>query len=415
MFIPTKKMQNSMLQSIKKYVNILIISIWGISIKAQSNIPQQAAALVQQHKYPETINFVSKNLGNIQDKADLYFFRGIAYFSTGDLDLAMNDFAIVNSLENHKADLWLARIYSLKNKEQETVSMLESFLNSKYRISESSIKKDTAFDPIQSSDAWFSLWQKDWQTPMEKLQAEIDYQVSKEKWFVALDLINNEIGVQPSNGELYFMRGKVYIQQGNFKGAVQDFNLAENNHYNNSTLYEERAKAYTKNENFSKAVEDYKKALRMDPYNFSLYVNIASVYGAMEQWEEATKYVEDYLGYFPGDPKAIGLCGDMYYQNGNYLNALKCYNLNLKNNPSNPNYYKSRGKAYLATNMDRYALNDFSMALDINPEDPELYINKGLALQKLGQKEKACSNWKKASQLGSKEAVEYLLKYCRED
>lgn len=404
-----------MLRNSRNIVLFLAVLIWPCQAFSQDNIAKKAAALIQQNQYNEAITCISENANAVADKADLYYFRGIAYYHTGDMELALHDFEMVNITEKHKADIWIARIYGLQGDSKNTLNYLTALFASSYRINESLVKKDTAFDPIQSTDEWFEFWQEDRRTMPEKLQDEIDYYLSRQKIFEALEIINTALKYEPNNFDLYALRGHIYMEQGNVKGAIQDYNLAENSMKNSASLYDSRARAYVKNKNYGKAIEDYRKALRLEPYNFSNLLGLAESYAGNEQLDEATRSIEEYLVYFPENPEAIALSGDIQYQAGNYLAALKYYNINLRNTKDNPEYYKSRGKAYIATSMHKYALKDFSMALDLNPVDPELYLNAGIAQLKLGQKEKACSSWRKAATYGNKKALEYLIEYCRED
>ena len=58
------------------------------------------------------------------------------------------------------------------------------------------------------------------------------------------------------------------------------------------------------------------------------------------------------------------------------------------------------------------AIDDYSMALDLNPNNPDIYFNRGIARLKLNDASNACYDFKKAFNMGKKEALEYLQRHC---
>jgi Flp pilus assembly protein TadD len=84
----------------------------------------------------------------------------------------------------------------------------------------------------------------------------------------------------------------------------------------------------------------------------------------------------------------------------------------MKEDPNNANYYKARGKTYLKTATYRYAISDLSMSLDLNPSDAEAWMYHGVALIKSGNKSDGCSSLHKAQNLGSTEALKYIVENC---
>ena len=98
---------------------------------------------------------------------------------------------------------------------------------------------------------------------------------------------------------------------------------------------------------YKDAVSDYNKAIREDPADFSLYLKRAEAYAALTSWDPAIKDLQLYMKYFSNDLNALYQCGEYYYEAGDYMNALKSFNRNLKEDPNNADYYKARGKTYL--------------------------------------------------------------------
>ena len=59
------------------------------------------------------------------------------------------------------------------------------------------------------------------------------------------------------------------------------------------------------------------------------------------------------------------------------------------------------------------ALADFNSAIQINPGNSSTYFNRGLTRLNTQDKFGACSDFQKASQLGSEKAGQYLMNYCK--
>jgi tetratricopeptide (TPR) repeat protein len=99
---------------------------------------------------------------------------------------------------------------------------------------------------------------------------------------------------------------------------------------------------------------------------------------------------------------------DAYYERGSVNGRLKLYEKAVSDftkaadlNPNDAEAYNNRGLAY-AKGMKKYdmAITDFNRAIGLNPEFAEAYDNRGIAYRiKDDNKEKACSDWKKACEL----------------
>ena len=81
--------------------------------------------------------------------------------------------------------------------------------------------------------------------------------------------------------------------------------------------------------------------------------------------------------------------GDIFYDQGRYGNAIKCYNKALELDPENVDAWV--GKGYALNMLGRYleALECFNKALELDPENVDAWNNKGLVLQRMGRYEEA--------------------------
>jgi len=353
----------------------------------------------------------------------LFLYRGRVLMGLRDYENAIRDFSEANEIIPGIGDFGLARAYALSGDEGKALASLKSHLSSDFRLPEDSINRDRAFENLHTSKEWYALWEQDWYNDHEKAGKEVSWYLKKNQPDQAISYLDEEISKSQVSPEMFALRGKVYLKQGNYASAIADYTSAlnmmkkgqgepvlllnpEQSHYYN------RALAYLGAGRFKDALTDFNKALREFPENFDGYLKRAEAYAGMENHEAARKDVLFYLNYFREDQKAIYQCGEYYYDGGDYMNALKYFNINLKEDPVNSLYFKSRGKTYLKTATYKYAVSDLSMSLDLNPDDAETWMYLGLAKIQSGDKTNGCSDLRKAQQLGNTEVLKYIVENC---
>jgi len=357
----------------------------------------------------------SFSLAIMHNNADeqLYIKRGASLLKVNDIDLAVADFSEANLLNEGVADLWLARSFAISDDNNKAMLFLKKHLNSAFRLPEDSIKKDPTFDKLQVTPEWYSLWQQDLYSATEKVAAEVHYYAKKKLYDQAINLLDDEVAKSPVDPNLAFLRGRIFLLQGNYAAAIADFSTALNVDKSIASGYSQRGLAYLKAGRYKDAVNDFNKALKEEPGNFNLYRQRAEAFAGQQAWGAAIKELSFIMKYFENDLQANFQCGEYYFKSEDYINALKCFNRNLKEDPNNGVYYKARGKTYLKTATYRYAISDLSMSLDLQPGDAETWMYLGIARIQSGDKENGCSDLEKAQRMGGTEALRYIIESCR--
>ncbi len=107
--------------------------------------------------------------------------------------------------------------------------------------------------------------------------------------------------------------------------------------------------------------------------------------------------------------------------------AANDYNAQIGNANFNDHLYRlkeiesnnTKADAFLKTGnnlvqMKKYeeAISAYTKAVEININFPSAYYNRGLVEAFLGLKEKGCVDLRKAAELGEKEAIKKIEKYC---
>ena len=95
-----------------------------------------------------------------------------------------------------------------------------------------------------------------------------------------------------------------------------------------------------------------------------------------------------------------------------YDEAILDFGYALQIKPNDINAFLNRALAFLYIKNYPSTLDDYNSIIRLEPGNADALTNRGAAYQYLDQKEKACEDWKNASDLGSVKAKTYLEKYC---
>jgi tetratricopeptide (TPR) repeat protein len=86
---------------------------------------------------------------------------------------------------------------------------------------------------------------------------------------------------------------------------------------------------------------------------------------------------------------------------GQYDKAISDFNKAIDLNPKFAEAYNNRGLTYAKKGQYDKAISDFTKTIEINPSYTLAYQNRGIIYMiKLGDKNKACSDFKRACELG---------------
>ena len=111
---------------------------------------------------------------------------------------------------------------------------------------------------------------------------------------------------------------------------------------------------------------------------------------------------------------------DDYYKNGiekyelkDYAGALSDFTIAIEMMPEMAEAYYSRGLLY-GKEFHKYkkAIKDFTKAIKLKPDYAEAYYNRGVTYRILDDIKNSCEDWKKARELGYKDADFLIEKYC---
>ncbi len=101
------------------------------------------------------------------------------------------------------------------------------------------------------------------------------------------------------------------------------------------------------------------------------------------------------------------------YDAGDYYGAISDYSKAIEINPRHASAYYNRGTIKGKELGDYYgAIADYNKSIEINPMDADAYRNRGLSKEYIRDLKGACSDWRKASELGDKDPAKWVKDQC---
>ena len=343
-------------------IAILLVLV-PLSLKSQVNYDYFLFAGqrdLSDEKYVEAIRKFNTAIYSKPDGFQAYFLRGIAKFSLGDFNGAINDFTKTLSIH----PLYM-RAYHYRGISRDRVY--------DYAHAISDYDKALEIDPF-NPDIFTA--RGDTKMHLNDLHGAImDYtsaiQLERDihsAWLnrgiarhflgeneEALKDVNMAIQLDYFNVEAWIKRGMIQYELDSLDQSLADFNHAITLDDKSPFVYFQRALTYLKLGDTVSTVSDYDKVLELDPDNALTYYNRALIKSMTKAYDEA---IHDY-------EKVISI------------------------NPYNVYAYFNRGILYFQMDMYANAEHDFSVAIDIFPDFVGAIVNRSAVREKLNDRKGA--------------------------
>lgn len=221
-----------------------------------------------------------------------------------------------------------------------------------------------------------------------------------------------------------FMQKKIYsptrahrkMEEGNYAGAITEFNKAIKLYPDQPNLYTGRGIAKKELQNRTGALKDFERAIELGAGNAVPYKEKGLILLEQGKTGQAIKNLNKAVSIDPGNAKNFVLRGYAMLLEKMPRQAIVDFNKAESLKPDRSDLamiYMQRGLAYYHLNNFERAVRDFSEALRTNPRQAEAYYYRGLALANSGIRGDFCKDFEKALQMGYKQANEAIRQFCK--
>jgi tetratricopeptide (TPR) repeat protein len=202
------------------------------------------------------------------------------------------------------------------------------------------------------------------------------------KYQAALESNTKALELKSSYGSQALLnRAQCYIRLGETKLALQDFEATiKQKDERLMQAHFDRGQFYLRISDTKLAIADFKKVVEMNPSNIQLTWDIGRISYELEEYSDALSYYSKAIDRVD-KPQA-----QMLLIRGETFEKLKTY---------------------------EGAIQDYSLVIEMNQNLADAYYLRGQAKARLGNKEDACIDWKKAAELGHTEAKGVIVYNCK--
>ncbi len=174
------------------------------------------------------------------------------------------------------------------------------------------------------------------------------------------------------------------------------------------------AEAYFNLKKYNEAIEISNAVIAKEPKNVTALQFRGSSYGASGQTAEAAKDFKTILDTDPNNTHGLFNLGVAYKESNQLNEAIETYSKLISLQPDFPNVYFERGFCYGKMGLFPQAKADMDASIKYQPTHGASYFFRGRAWEALGDPKSACADWKKALELGTKDAEPFIRDKCNQ-
>ncbi|MBX9949829.1 MAG: tetratricopeptide repeat protein [Candidatus Obscuribacterales bacterium] len=231
--------------------------------------------------------------------------------------------------------------------------------------------------------------------------------VDENKLKEALDCLYRAAKADPTNSEVYAEQANIYAVQRQHQKAIDAATLSIKYGKRNSVkhMYHLRSMMLSGQGKYKKAIEDMNSYLKIDSVKHRAYMWRATAY---EQDGQLDKAMADYRTgmQISKNYEYRFHTARVLQKQGKMEEAVAEMTAIIKQNPEEDEAWNKRGTLYFAMGKYQESVKDFTQALATSFGSNEtIYRSRGRAYEKLGQKDLAQKDFKKAEELQKKPPV----------
>lgn len=165
----------------------------------------------------------------------------------------------------------------------------------------------------------------------------------------------------------YFQRGELELYLGDYKQAIEQYNLALGVWADYANAYFSRGRTYLRMKEPQKAAQDFHQTIRIQPKRAEAYFYLGAVFLENQELEKAIEYYSKALQIDTTLAIAYNYRAEGYRRQGLTTLALEDYHQAIRYGGRQAPLYFGRGKCFLSLQKAQEATQDFSMAIQLEP------------------------------------------------
>jgi tetratricopeptide (TPR) repeat protein len=238
------------------------------------------------------------------------------------------------------------------------------------------------------------------------------HQLLKNTSFALADY-NVYLNANPNDHEAHFARGKILLQENDTKQAIIDISYYTSVIKTNEDAYLALFFAHKQLGDSKEALNMIDSAIDNKPLSSKLNKIKADYLFDLNRFEEASNSYDKAIASHRSNASLYVSKAEAKYKLGLFNDAAESMDKALQYGGENATYYYD--KAFYLLQGKRYLESKVAIqkSIELNYEDSATaYFILAVNFNNLGYAEDACLNFKKAYELGNKEAKEYVAKLC---
>jgi len=229
----------------------------------------------------------------------------------------------------------------------------------------------------------------------------------------ALGDYNIFIAQYPDDHEAKFARGKILLQENNYKEAIGDISFYTHKVNTNEDAYLALFFAYKKLGENEKALASIDTAVELKKLSPSLNKIKADFLFDLGKFEEAAKSYDRAIESHRSNTDLYVSKAEAKFKVGLYNDAVAAMEKAINYAGDNPNHFYDKAFYLMQAKRHQESNKAIKKAIELKYADSATaYFISAINFNNLGFAKDACLNFKKALALGKLEAKEYVAKLC---
>jgi arylsulfatase A-like enzyme/Flp pilus assembly protein TadD len=196
-------------------------------------------------------------------------------------------------------------------------------------------------------------------------------------------------------------QGLVALRAGRPAETVARFDEAAKLGVDGYELHYYRGRALAALKRWKPAAADFEKAIEKLPKDAAALRALGESRVALEDWPRAARAYEQLVAIAPADAVARAQLGEVYRDLHRWNDAIKLLREAIAIDSGPAAYWNSLGTVLGASDRIADAERAFAEAAIRDPRNPLYFFNRGIALERLGRRDDAIGQYRRASELGS--------------